>query len=74
MDIHLDDDVEGAHIGSADYCFVAVGEPVPVVPGDGPEFDPQSLPLQPLAVSEQFGLVFVAHSNGTKPIFLKLTW
>lgn len=62
--IQLDDDVEGAHIGSADYCFVPVGEPVPVVPGDEPEFDIQSPPLLPLAVSEQFALIFVAHSNG----------
>lgn len=60
VNIRLDDDVEGAHIGSSDYCFIQVGEPVPVVPG----FDTQSLPLQPLAVSEKFGLVFVAHSNG----------
>ncbi|THG09883.1 hypothetical protein TEA_008702 [Camellia sinensis var. sinensis] len=62
--VELDEEVEGDHRGSDDYCFVGIGEPVPVS-GYDPEFDPESPPSQPLAVSERFGgLIFVAHSTG----------
>ncbi|KAF5947726.1 hypothetical protein HYC85_013683 [Camellia sinensis] len=62
--VELDEEVEGDHRGSDDYCFIGIGEPVPVS-GYDPEFDPESPPSQPLAVSERFGgLIFVAHSTG----------
>ncbi|CAL5404785.1 unnamed protein product [Camellia sinensis] len=62
--VELDEEVEGDHQGSDDYCFIGIGEPVPVS-GYDPEFDPESPPSQPLAVSERFGgLIFVAHSTG----------
>ncbi|KAI8008473.1 Nuclear pore complex protein NUP214 [Camellia lanceoleosa] len=62
--VELDEEVEGDHRGSDDYCFIGIGEPVPVS-GYDPEFDAESPPSQPLAVSERFGgLIFVAHSTG----------
>ncbi|XAR59906.1 hypothetical protein NMG60_11033080, partial [Bertholletia excelsa] len=62
--IQLDEEVEGDRQGSDDYCFVEVGEPVPIQPGDDWKFDCESVPSQPLAVSEEAGLIFVAHSTG----------
>ncbi|XP_028796799.1 nuclear pore complex protein NUP214 isoform X2 [Neltuma alba] len=61
--INLDDDREGEHVGSTDYYFVKIGEAVPLMSSDF-KFDLESLPCTPLAVSERFGLIFVAHSSG----------
>ncbi|KAL6966206.1 hypothetical protein U1Q18_031984 [Sarracenia purpurea var. burkii] len=62
--IQLDQEVEGDHQSSDDYCFIGIGEPVPIVSGNDSVFAPQSPPSQPLSVSERFGLIFVAHSTG----------
>ena len=64
--VQLDDEVEGDHQGSDEYCFIGLGEPVPINPGGGDdsEFDIQCPPSQPLAVSQRFALIFVAHSTG----------
>ncbi|XP_058196407.1 nuclear pore complex protein NUP214-like isoform X2 [Rhododendron vialii] len=60
----VDDEVEGERTGSDDYCFIGIGEAVPIKPGDDAEFDPQNPPSKPLTVSERFGLIFVSHSTG----------
>lgn len=63
--IELEDEVEGNQIGTKNYRFSKIGETVPIMADDVDSvFDPQSPPSQPLAVSERFGLLFVAHSNG----------
>ncbi|XP_020552303.1 nuclear pore complex protein NUP214 isoform X2 [Sesamum indicum] len=60
----LDDEIDGDEVGSRNYRFCKVGEPVPIKSDDSSEFDPQCLPSQPLAVSERFRLLFVAHPQG----------
>ncbi|XP_019055049.1 PREDICTED: nuclear pore complex protein NUP214 isoform X2 [Nelumbo nucifera] len=59
----LEEEKEGNREESADYYFDKVGEPVPLKPHDS-VFDLESLPAQPLAVSEQFSAIFVAHPEG----------
>ncbi|XP_048139528.1 nuclear pore complex protein NUP214 isoform X2 [Rhodamnia argentea] len=67
--IQLKDEVEGEHVETSDFFFDRIGEPVPVKPakggdGDSKLYDPGCVPSQPLAISEQLQLVFVAHSSG----------
>ncbi|KAM7522789.1 hypothetical protein LguiA_012691 [Lonicera macranthoides] len=62
--IELTEEVEGNQIGTKNYRFSKIGEPLPIKHDDADEFDPQNPPSQPLAVSERYGLVFVAHSTG----------
>ncbi|XP_061344766.1 nuclear pore complex protein NUP214-like [Gastrolobium bilobum] len=57
------DEVEGEVIGTTDYFFVKIGEAVPLKDNDS-HFDLETLPSQPLALSERFRLIFVAHSSG----------
>lgn len=69
LTIQLKDEVEGENVETSDFFFDRIGEPVPVKPakggdGDSKLYDPGCLPSQPLAVSERFQLVFVAHSSG----------
>ncbi|KAL3850357.1 hypothetical protein ACJIZ3_012239 [Penstemon smallii] len=59
--IELDEEIDGDEIGSRNYRFSKVGESVPLGKS---EFDPNCLPAQPLAVSERFRLLFVAHPQG----------
>lgn len=61
--VALEDSYEGEHVETNDYYFEKIGEPVPVKLNDS-IFDPGSPPSQPLAVSESFGLIFVAHLSG----------
>ncbi|KAI9121816.1 hypothetical protein K1719_007206 [Acacia pycnantha] len=61
--INLDDECEGEHVGTTDYFFVKIGEAVPLMANDF-NFDLESLPCMPLAVSERFGVIFVAHPSG----------
>ena len=62
-------DIEGDRLDCDDYVFVKLGEPVPVKPQDY-SFNLQSpLPSQALAVSEQYQLIFVAHSDGDSDAF-----
>ncbi|KAF7836921.1 nuclear pore complex protein NUP214 [Senna tora] len=56
-------ELEGEHVGTTDYFFIKIGEAVPLKANDF-NFDLESLPSTPLAVSERFGLVFVTHSSG----------
>ncbi|XP_059628710.1 nuclear pore complex protein NUP214 [Cornus florida] len=62
--IQLDEEVEGDRHGSDDVLFIKIGESVPIKTSDACEFNMETLPSQPLAVSERFGLLFVAHSTG----------
>nr|GME14484.1 nuclear pore complex protein NUP214 [Ipomoea batatas]GME21289.1 nuclear pore complex protein NUP214 [Ipomoea batatas] len=64
--IKLEEEIEGDQIGSRDYRFCRIGEPVPIKADGISPFDPENEvpPLQPLAVSERFRLIFVAHSDG----------
>ncbi|XP_027355036.1 nuclear pore complex protein NUP214 isoform X2 [Abrus precatorius] len=57
------EEVEGEQVGTTDYFFVKIGESVPLKDNDT-NFDVETLPSQPLAVSERFRLTFVAHSSG----------
>ncbi|KAH6765370.1 hypothetical protein C2S52_000196 [Perilla frutescens var. hirtella] len=65
--IQLDEEVDGEELATKNYRFSKIGEPVPIINSDDAttsKFDPQSLPSQPLAVSERFGLLFLAHPQG----------
>ncbi|KAF8035351.1 hypothetical protein BT93_C1397 [Corymbia citriodora subsp. variegata] len=71
--IELQEEDEGELVENSDFFFDRIGVPVPVRPaadgggggGGGPElYDPGRLPSLPLAVSERFRLIFVAHSSG----------
>ncbi|XP_057781176.1 nuclear pore complex protein NUP214 [Salvia miltiorrhiza] len=64
--IKLDDEIDGDEIGTRNFRFSKIGESVPILQSDGAtsHFDPQSLPSQPLAVSERFGLLFLVHPQG----------
>ena len=64
--IQLDQVIEGDTIGSRNYRFVKVGESVPIKPPgkDDSLYDSHNPPSKPLAVSERFRLLFIAHSNG----------
>nr|KYP50091.1 hypothetical protein KK1_028167 [Cajanus cajan] len=57
------EEVEGEVVGTTDYFFVKIGEAVPLKASDS-NFDVETLPSQPLALSERFRLTFVAHSSG----------
>lgn len=62
--IQLDQDMEGEQIVSRNYRFIQVGQPVPIQPPADSVYDSQNPPSQPLAVSQRFRLLFIAHSNG----------
>lgn len=59
---NLDEVVEGDHIISRNYRFAPVGANVPIRVDF--RYDSEAPPSQPLAVSQQFHLLFVAHSDG----------
>ncbi|KAK1280123.1 hypothetical protein QJS04_geneDACA015110 [Acorus gramineus] len=59
----LDEEVEGEQSGTDDFHFWRIGKSVRVSPGDS-SYDLQSPPGRPLAVSERFGALFIAHSEG----------
>lgn len=67
--MEIQEEVEGDSIdGTTDYFFDRIGLPVPIRSNDDDgksEFDLQSLPAQPLAISEHHRLLFVAHSSGS---------
>lgn len=46
-----------------DHFFVKIGEPIPLKSNDS-NFNLQTLPSQPLSLSERFRLTFIAHSSG----------
>ncbi|KAF3322585.1 Nuclear pore complex protein NUP214 [Carex littledalei] len=59
----LEEEREGDQEGSADFIFRRVGESVPLFSTLSP-FDLQSPPRKPLAISDRFGALFLAHSQG----------
>ncbi|XP_042481599.1 nuclear pore complex protein NUP214 isoform X2 [Macadamia integrifolia] len=61
--IQLDEEEEGNSEATVDYIFQRIGEPVPIKL-QNTNFDTESPPIRPLAVSEQFGAIFVAHNEG----------
>ncbi|GAB2276904.1 hypothetical protein Dimus_011614 [Dionaea muscipula] len=60
--VEVEEETEGDRIYTTDYYFHKIGG-VPLKPSDS-LFDLRNPPLQPLAISERFGLIFVAHSLG----------
>nr|XP_029124017.1 nuclear pore complex protein NUP214 isoform X3 [Elaeis guineensis] len=61
--IRLEEEIEGPRGGTKDFYFCIIGESVPLKPLDS-SFDLQNPPSRPLAVSERFGVLFLAHSEG----------
>ncbi|XP_078159541.1 nuclear pore complex protein isoform X2 [Carex rostrata] len=59
----LEEEREGDQEGSADFIFRRVGESVPLFSTLSP-FDLESPPRKPLAISDRFGALFLAHSQG----------
>lgn len=60
--VNLDEVEEGDHIVSRNYRFAPVGANVPIRVDF--QYDSEAPPSQPLAVSQLFHLLFVAHSDG----------
>lgn len=61
----LIDEVEGKQIGSRNYQFCPIGEPISIDSNvDSSIYDLEKPPSQPLALSERFGLLFIALSTG----------
>ncbi|MQL77801.1 hypothetical protein Taro_010226 [Colocasia esculenta] len=61
--IILDEEVEGDRDGTSDFLFCRIGSAVPLKRSDS-GFDLSNPPARPLAVSEKFGLLFLAHTGG----------
>ncbi|PON37230.1 WD40/YVTN repeat-like-containing domain containing protein [Parasponia andersonii] len=59
----VEEEMEGDQVLTNDYFFDRIGDPVPVNPPPF-NFDPQSLPSHPLAVSKRHGLIFLALPSG----------
>ncbi|KAL9275927.1 Nuclear pore complex protein NUP214-like protein [Drosera capensis] len=59
----IEDESQCDRIDTVDYYFHRIGAAVPVVSPSTP-FDLANPPVQPLAVSEWRGIVFVAHGEG----------
>uniref|UniRef100_M4EPY1 Nuclear pore complex protein NUP214 n=1 Tax=Brassica campestris TaxID=3711 RepID=M4EPY1_BRACM len=57
------EEVEGDRVGTTDYYFDRIGEPLSIKEEDA-QYDLENPPSQPLAISERRGLVFIAHSSG----------
>lgn len=55
---------EGERNATDDVIFQRIGVPVPVSRPEQRKFDAQSAPLQAIALSNHFGLTFVAHPQG----------
>ncbi|KAK2980864.1 hypothetical protein RJ640_003091 [Escallonia rubra] len=53
-------------VTSWNYRFARIGHSVPIKPSHAhSQFDPTAPPSRPLAVSQRFGVLIVAHSTGT---------
>ncbi|KAG2241289.1 hypothetical protein Bca52824_096727 [Brassica carinata] len=59
----ITEEVEGDRVGTTDYYFDRIGEPIRIKEDDA-QYDLDTPPSQPLAISERHGLVFIAHSSG----------
>ncbi|CAI9263043.1 unnamed protein product [Lactuca saligna] len=62
--IKVEEEIEGDQIGTKNYRFSKIGESVPIKSDADFKFDMDNLPSRPMAVSERFGVIFVAHSSG----------
>ncbi|KAG9136244.1 hypothetical protein Leryth_003840 [Lithospermum erythrorhizon] len=62
--IEVDEEIEGDQIGSRNYRFSRIGEPVSIKHPSDSQFDLDSPPTRPIAISNRFRLLFVAHSQG----------
>ncbi|XVF78578.1 hypothetical protein PTKIN_Ptkin14bG0145700 [Pterospermum kingtungense] len=63
--IEIEEEEEGEHVETRDFFFEKIGEPVPIKSqSDSQSFDLQSPPSQPLALSQRFRSLFLAHSSG----------
>ena len=60
----IEKEIEGDLIGTRNYRFSRVGDPVPIKSDADFKFDLDSVPRRPLAVSERLGVIFVAHPSG----------
>ncbi|ESQ29912.1 hypothetical protein EUTSA_v10011181mg [Eutrema salsugineum] len=61
--VEIKEEVEGDRVGTTDYYFDRIGEPICIKEEDA-LYDLENPPSQPLAISERHGVVFVAHSSG----------
>uniref|UniRef100_A0A1D1Y2Q7 CTP synthase n=1 Tax=Anthurium amnicola TaxID=1678845 RepID=A0A1D1Y2Q7_9ARAE len=61
--ITLDEEIEGDRDGTSDFVFCRIGSSVPLKRSDS-SFGLEKPPARPLAVSERFGLLFLAHTAG----------
>lgn len=62
--VKVTEELDGDQIPTRNYRFSIIGEPVPIKSDAEFKFDMDSLPSCSVAVSERFGVVFVAHSSG----------
>ncbi|KAK7247325.1 hypothetical protein RIF29_42206 [Crotalaria pallida] len=62
--IDVEEELEGEIVGTTDYFFSKIGDSLPLKANDSSAFDTQTLPSQPLALSQRFRLIFTAHSSG----------
>lgn len=60
--IQVEEEREAEFLETTDHFFDKIGESVPLTP-NGSSFDLQNPPSRPLAVSERFRLIFVAHPS-----------
>nr|XP_043609467.1 nuclear pore complex protein NUP214 isoform X2 [Erigeron canadensis] len=62
--IKVEEEIEGEQAQSKNYRFSKIGDGISIDSDADFKFDIESLPSCPLAVSERFGVIFVAHSSG----------
>ncbi|KAF8082415.1 hypothetical protein N665_0827s0018 [Sinapis alba] len=62
--VEITEEVEGDRLGTTDYYFDRIGEPLSIKEVEDAQYDLENPPSQPLAISERRGLVFIAHSSG----------
>jgi nuclear pore complex protein Nup214 len=62
-EVLIEEQREGDQEGDSDFVFRRIGESVPLSSPPSP-FDLQSPPRKPLAISDRFGALFLAHSEG----------
>ncbi|KAI3524559.1 hypothetical protein L1887_03218 [Cichorium endivia] len=70
--IKVEEEIERDQIGTRNYCFSKIGEYVPNKCDADFNFDMESLPARPVAVSERFGVIFVVHSSDMERIKKRL--
>ncbi|XP_042380619.1 nuclear pore complex protein NUP214-like isoform X1 [Zingiber officinale] len=61
--IRLEEEIGGDQEGTTDFVFCRIGESTPLKASDS-QFDLKDPPSRPLAVSERFRVIFLAHSEG----------